>query len=797
MPSVLELRPRQKVARDFYRRWSWRRLLIVNGARLLLLAFLALLLLGGWYLANKGFGRQWRTTVADELRKRGVEASVRRLTLDPFRGLVAQDVRVYEFGRRDKPIALISEIALDINYAALLHRQPFLNALDIRDASVTFPNPGGDPAAPRAQLENFRAHIYFPPEQIVIRQAEGLFCGVRISATGQLLKRHDYQPTREVTEEEWRQRWHLLQRVAAELKAFTFAGDPPSLQVAFAADLSQMEKAHLEATLRGPDIRRGNYHLRDFEAAADWIDQRLVLKLLEWRDPMGAFRGQASYSEAGKAGTFEAASSINLPDLLVAFGLDKFVADIRFASAPDIAFSGAFDLAGAKPHVRATGQLALGNFNFRNIAFLGLAAAFSWDGERAMLRDVRLRHASGEVLADLLDTPGDFRLALESSINPASLRSLVDGGLQKFLGEWEWPRSPNIRLMLHGPSRNPESWRGEGTVAVGRARFRGIWMNAMTAGLRVEDRALTFADLHVARDEGVGTGSFTYDYGRHEVRLDNVRTTLWPNDVIYWIEPDLHAVVVPYKFKAAPRLVANGVVQYEGGSATRLEIAVEAGAGLDYVFLGETLPFTRAAGDILITDDRVQLLNLTGTLYDGKVRTAADIATGRANDRVAARVEVEGVDFPALTKLYFDYESARGQLFGQYEFTMQGDEARTMVGQGKLRIANGNVFAIPVLGPLSGIVAEIIPGAGYSVAKEATASFAIANGIITTDDFKVSGKLFGLKGGGKIHFLEDKLDFEVRVDARGPGVLLTPVYELFEYKGEGSLKNPKWGPKRF
>ncbi len=104
-------------------------------------------------------------------------------------------VRIYDFKNRDKPIAVISEVSLDINYAALLHRQPFLNAVDVRNANVTFPDPGGDPRAPRAELKDFRAHVYFPPEQIYISQAEGIFCGVRVSATGQLIKREDYQPT--------------------------------------------------------------------------------------------------------------------------------------------------------------------------------------------------------------------------------------------------------------------------------------------------------------------------------------------------------------------------------------------------------------------------------------------------------------------------------------------------------------------------------------------------------------------------------------------------------------------------
>ena len=31
---------------------------------------------GGWYLAKRGFGQQWRSLVVEELHKRGVEASV-------------------------------------------------------------------------------------------------------------------------------------------------------------------------------------------------------------------------------------------------------------------------------------------------------------------------------------------------------------------------------------------------------------------------------------------------------------------------------------------------------------------------------------------------------------------------------------------------------------------------------------------------------------------------------------------------------------------------------------------------
>src|SRR5246127_893885 len=194
MPAVLEP-PRkgfQTSARR--RRRGWGRRIALSLLRLAVFAAIFGIIGGGYYLAKRGFGREWRYRVVEELHKRGVEAQIGRLTLDPFRGLVAKNVRVFDYRNRENTLALISEVSLDINYAALIHRQPFLNALDVRDAQITLPlkTEGGN--ADKVQLTNFGAHVYFPPEQIYVSQAEGILCGIRISATGQLIKREDYQP---------------------------------------------------------------------------------------------------------------------------------------------------------------------------------------------------------------------------------------------------------------------------------------------------------------------------------------------------------------------------------------------------------------------------------------------------------------------------------------------------------------------------------------------------------------------------------------------------------------------------
>jgi AsmA-like C-terminal region len=792
MPAVLE--PLHVRPSTHYRRRSRRRRIALKLLRLAFLAVIFGIVGGGYYLAKRGFGREWRSRVVEELHKRGVEAYIGRLTLDPFRGLVAKNVRVFDYKNRENTLALLSEVSLDINYAALIHHQPFLSALDVRDAQITFPLKTAGGRTDRAQLTDFRAHVYFPPEQIYVSQAEGILGGIRISATGQLIKRENYQPSPPISAEEWQRHLSIAQRVFDELQKFRFPVAAPSLQLKFSGDIAEIEKTHVEATLHGDRLQRGRYEMRDLSAAAEWNNQRLNIAHCEWSDRNGRFAGHADWNSQTNAANFEARSSLNLKAFLDAFGLGGPFAGTEFQSPPLVEISGSVNFGPDRFRPKIIGHAAFGQFTYKNSRFSDLTADFSWDGERTLVRDLRMRNQTGQLKADLLDAPNDFRLNIESTISPDAVRPLVSVELNEFLREWQWQLSPAVRLEIRGTNRNPESWQGEGTAALGRTRFRGTWMNGANTRIHFADGALTCEDFHVARDEGVGTGSFTYDFKKHEVRVSNIKSSLNPAEAIFWIDPKLPKTVAPYKFRRPPAVTANGVYQFRGGKNTRLEIKVDGGSGMDYVFLGKTLSFDRVSGRLLYTNDRLQITDLRGVLLGGTLRGNADISLARNDPRYRARVSVSELNFPSLTDLYFNYKTAQGVLNGTYDFTGLGTDWRTMRGDGKVEVSNGNVFAIPIFGPLSGILNAIVPGSGYSIARNATANFKVEKGIIHTDDFEAAAALFSMLGHGDIHFLEDKLDFSMRLNMKGPGVLLTPVYKLFEYAGTGSLKKPDWRP---
>jgi hypothetical protein len=796
MPPVLEPTP-PSLARQFYRRRA--KVHHSQSRRIVRLTVVALVLIfgwTGWYLARRGFGKEWRDRVSVELHKRGVEASIQRLTLDPVRGLIAQNVRIYDFKNRENTLAVISEVALDINYAALLHDKPFLNALDVRGAELTIPNPGAAPGTPKTQIKELRAHVYFPPEQIYVSQAEGVFCGLRISATGQLIKRTDYKPSGEISDEAWRQRLVLVHRVADELRRFTFPGEGPSLQVKFAGDLSQFETVHAEATLTGDRLRRGDYEMTDLSVVAEWVNQTLHVNQCTWSDSLGNFSGRADWNRETNAAEFQGRSTLDAKRFLDAAGFPQLLADVSLNAPPLLEISGAANFAGDTPKISVLGRLAVERFSYKTVPFLQLAGDFSWDGERAMVRELRVRHESGELRGDLLDAPNDFKLNVESALDPIVFRAFTSPEMGRFLAEWVWTRPPAIRLALRGPSRDPVTWSGDGSIATQRTRFRGTWMNEAHAALRLENGALNLENLHVTRDEGVATGSIAYDFAHHEVRFKDIKSALRLTEAIVWVDPKYFKEVVDYKFRHPPNLVVNGVFHFQGAN-DHIEIKIDAPAGMDYVFLGRTLPFDRVSGRLLFTDNRLQLFDIDGKLFGGEVRGGADISLAKHDNHYRANLTLDGVDFPRLADLYFQYKTAHGRLSGAYEWTGIGSDARLMQGAGTVKVTEGDIFAIPIFGPLSELLSAIIPGAGYSLARQAKSTFTIKDGIIHTDDFKVSGKLFGMLGHGDIHFLEDKLDFDIRIEAGGAGVVLTPVYKLFEYKGEGPIAKPNWHSKRF
>ena len=119
-----------------------------------------------------------------------------------------------------------------------------------------------------------------------------------------------------------------------------------------------------------------------------------------------------------------------------------------------------------------------------------------------------------------------------------------------------------------------------------------------------------------------------------------------------------------------------------------------------------------------------------------------------------------------------------------------------MIGKGSLKIEDGNVFAIPLLGPFSYILGTVIPGVVYNNARIATADFTVGNEKVSTKNIEIQGRGFSMYGDGSIQLLTGGLDMSMRINAQGiPGLVFFPVSKLLEYHSDGTISDPRWRPK--
>jgi hypothetical protein len=114
------------------------------------------------------------------------------------------------------------------------------------------------------------------------------------------------------------------------------------------------------------------------------------------------------------------------------------------------------------------------------------------------------------------------------------------------------------------------------------------------------------------------------------------------------------------------------------------------------------------------------------------------------------------------------------------------------------RWRKGELFSVPIFGPLSPLLAAILDRkAGFQQASQAFCTFKVRDGVLSTRDFYTDTSSLVFTGDGSADLNRKTLDMTIRMNARGFLGLITlpfkPVVDgLFQFRGTGPLKQPKW-----
>src|ERR1700726_4470372 len=216
------------------------------------LTLLLITLLISWaayYFYHIGFGGHWRALLTKEFHSFGLEIRVRRLTLDPFRGLVAKDLEIYDNDRRQTILAQVSDLSLDINYANLLQQEPALNAVDLHDAKISIPIDPAVPKAGRIRLTGLQSRIYFFPGRIEVPPASGVIFGIHLQASGTLVNPAAFALLSGIDSHPHpvqKPQQNFLEVLIQQIRLLHFSDEPPQLNFTFQVDLAHPTSLRLQ-----------------------------------------------------------------------------------------------------------------------------------------------------------------------------------------------------------------------------------------------------------------------------------------------------------------------------------------------------------------------------------------------------------------------------------------------------------------------------------------------------------------------------------------------------------------------
>lgn len=746
------------------------------------------------YLREVGIGYEWKERVAAALGGNGLRTEIGKLTVDPFKGLIAENVVVRDTSAQDRDVARIEHLVVSVNFADLLAGRVTIDQVQLDETDVSIPF-GKEPDSPRLEVDGVSAELSLLGDQLRIGSLEGRVQGVRVVLSGSLRNPRAFHFDQKATPQSSDRRNEIVSQVVETLSTLKFPGMQPELRVKIKGDLADLSTLQLAPILlRSGPIMAPNWKAEGLEAEADYENRALSIKRFKLRGRDGALNLTAQWQNSVL--NFEASSTLMLEPFARLFPKDSPLKDFKFASAPQLEASGQVVHASSPVQYNLTGSAQIGRFSFRGMDFDAFSTDFASSNGKIFLRDTKLRAAGGEIGASVLFAPEDFRVRLSNTIAPTAFAPLMGKKEREAMKLINFRDAPYLQLDLRGPKPEFAALTGTGFLRLGRTSMRGSTLDWGQSKIEIADSAITYRDFSLGRGKATGKGTFVYDFGGQQVRLQDVESTMPPVDVMMWIDPKIADVIKPYRFRQPPKVQADGMIHLKDPQKNDLHLAIQSDSGLDYDLLERTLKFGRTLANVDITGTKVIADIKSAELMEGNVGVNAVVSIDPADPTFGAQIDIRRVDFAQLTKLYFNYDDSMGVGSGDFKFTARMGQEQQMRGEGSLRVEEGHVFAIPVLGPLSDIINKIIPGAGFQTARLATADFTVGEERISTKNLKVEGAGFSLFGYGDIYFVKDRMNMSVRINARGiPGLVLFPVSKLFEYVSTGSVSKPEWRPK--
>ncbi|MFM2170762.1 MAG: hypothetical protein RI957_991 [Verrucomicrobiota bacterium] len=432
------------------------------------------------------------------------------------------------------------------------------------------------------------------------------------------------------------------------------------------------------------------------------------------------------------------------------------------------------------------------------------------------VRDIVIDHPRGKLSGSMQVEGNQVAYELESSF-PAEIWQpfFTEQPLEKILGDFSTHDDSRYWVKLQGKLDRFDrfAWSVEGQGRVENVSYRNVPVHSCATKLQLKHHSLQFSDIAVDFDythyelhklyQGgthgpVQAAAVAYDHATGIVQIQQLRGNVHPVPLLNMFAPSIADAVSEYRFHAPPSLAVDGSIDVRNEGRTQLKVSVQKAPKITWKFLGEPVIFSDVSTELQIDSQKVTLNRLTAQVFGGDFSGKVQVSHDREK-RFHTEIRWNSLQMSEISEAYKFEQKGYGSLTGRISLGGISGATQSLEGDGLCSLEKGELFAVPVFGPLSSVISTVLADrrAGFERAKDAFCNFTIRKGVLETNDFVTHTTSLKFTGNGNVDLSQKTVDMTIRMNARGLlGIVVLPfqpiIKGLFQFQGKGPMNKPKW-----
>jgi hypothetical protein len=795
------------------------RLKIIRNLRtavwLFFVALIPLSLLGLYWANQTGLPASWRMAIEQEISKRGIHIEVGSLSYIPLRGFVASKVRVFAEEERLNEISKLERVQLVLDYTSVANGKFRLRKIELRNAELSIAVDPNEPGGDALEFKKIYGTVLIPNEKsIEIRNTRGKVGGIDVTMNARLQTKKQSKGSKNDFKNDGKRR-ELIALILKELDHWKFDPDSaPKVQIEMEGHISKKETLKGHFQIQAASVEKNDYRLTNITASGNLSLNLITVNAFSAEDTRGKITGNADYLMSNEEGRFNLEATIDITRLIRAWFSMPLQIDLLSGGTQKLSFTGDFDLSNPnKPDINLTGNAFCESIMFRGISFDTLETWFSFQEQKLFFRDIKLTRPDGQAVGKILKEGNLVRLKMESTLPVTLYKPFFKGmPLEKIIGDFTENPKAACDLSLEGSfdTKNKLAWAFTGSGTLSNIAYRTIPFHSATCSFTMNTHELDFYDGKVDFDytnyemrkryDGPTSGKASikrirYDRKSKLIGVEDVSGVIWAAPMLRMFAPKIADNIETYRFHRPHTISGSGQIDVTPEGRTDLIVNFSTKNKADYKFLGKDLTFTNPSATVHVRNKEVNVNNLSSDVAGGKIQGNFSNKTGSG---LSGDINWTTLDVLQLSNAYGLNMKTGGNLTGRIKFNITGGDVSTMSGEGLMAMEDGELFSVPIFGPLSTVASKVVNDKrlGHERAKYAFCNFTIQKGIAQIRDFETATTSVKFTGDGSIDLPKQTMDFTIRLNARGLLSLVTmplrPFYGLFQFRGTGPLKNPEW-----